>query len=257
MDALEYLSHYRDVDPVDDDVVTAAVDAITSAVTADHRDQLAPTRKVWSRRLSRGHRIAIAAGTVLTVAGAGSGIAAATGLFNPSQPPQRARAFMSSPDPAKMPGATLQLSIPGPDGTTLQVVTYNVRTSDQIADCVALGIIGPDGRPELPTGYALCSGGGFEPGGAVPTLRQASPSLSLQIWKAPSGADYYLIFGQAAIPGVVRVTLSGSDGVTAATELATPNGYVIYIPAASFVGHSHLSFFDKSGKVVFSQDLNS
>lgn len=256
MDALEQLSHYRHVDPVDDGIVAATVDTIAAAVAVGHRDTAVRRRPAPSWRRTRGRRIAIAAGAVLTAMGAGSGIAAATGLFSPTQQPPRVQSFMGSLNPAKVPGATLQLSIPGPEGTTLQVVTDDVTTSDQVADCVALGIIGPDGQPESTGGRAGCSTGNFEPGGTAPTLRQMTPSINLQIWKAPSGANYFIIFGKS-IPGVARVTLSGSDGVAATAEPANPNGYVIFSPAASLASHSHLDFTDKSGKIMFSQDVNS
>lgn len=252
MDALEQLSQYRHVDPVDDRIVAAAVDTITAALAGG------PKPRTASRPLRRRRRTAIATGGVLAAVAAGCGIAAAAGVFYPPKPPSGALVFSSSTDPAKVPGATLQLSISGPEGITFQVVTYSVTTESQSASCVALGIIEPDGQPDTTHGNAGCSGMSAPTGETIPAppaLQQVTPSSDLEIWSAPSGASYYLIYGRGS-PGVAEVALTNRDGVAAARQPANPNGYVIYIPAASFTSYSHLVFTDKSGQIVFTENMN-
>lgn len=256
MDALEQLSQYRHVEPVDDGVVAAAVETISAALAADHRRA---TARTWlaSRRRRHGRRTAIACGGALVALAGGGGIAAAAGLFDSATPLPQAQLFQSSTDPAKVPGATLRLSVPGPEGFTLQVVTDHATAVDQSDTCVALGIIGPDGRPAATHGYATCSGLVAPPGSTVPPQQPATtPSGGVETWKAPSGVNYDLIFGQSA-PGIAQVRLVSRDGVVEASEPANAHGYVVYIPSARFTSYSRLIFTDTFGKVVFSEDLNS
>lgn len=257
MDALEQLSQYRHVDLVDDRVVDAAIETITAAQAADHKRSLSPRRLTSQRRSRRRHRTPIVAASALAVMAGGCGIAAAAGLFDPPTPLPRAQTFMSSTNPAKVPGARLQLSLPGPEGVTLEVVTDRVSTNNQWDECVALGIIGPDGQAASSHGNAECSGLVAPVGGTVPSpSKPVSPSEALEIWRAPSGTTYDLIFGQSA-PGIVKVALTNGAGQVATSQPANAYGYVIYIPAAKFTDYSRLAFSDKSGKIVFSQELNS
>jgi hypothetical protein len=256
MDALEQLSQYRDVEPASDSVVAAALDTITAAFpsnAARTRRKMSPSIR---RRPRLGRRSAIAAAGALAVIAAGCGIAAAAGPFDPPQPSPAATSFMSSPDPAKVPGAKVQLSVPGPEGTTFQVVSDTVTTPNQTAACVALGIIGSHGEPLADHPGGGCADVIAAPGGTVPPrLAQLTPSIQLQVWHSPSGASYYVIFGQG-IPGVAEVSLTNSGGAAATTQPAVPGGYAIYIPATRLVDYDHLIFTNTSGTILFSQNLN-
>lgn len=257
MDALEHLSQYRHVDPVDDSVVDAALDTIAAAIAAE-QPEASRSRRSSARRGRRGRRVAIGA-SVLAVMAAGSGIAAAAGVFNPLTPTPRVLDFMSSTDPVRVPGAILQLSLPGPEGTTLQVVTDNVTTAKEFDTCLALGIIGRSGQPaaNLRLGHASCGDLFAPPGNTVPPQpQQITPSITLERWRSPSGETYDLIYGQS-IAGVARVTLANSDGQVGANEPANAHGYVVYIPSASFADYSRLVFTDRSGKVLYSQEINA
>lgn len=255
MDAFDQLSQYRDVPPVDNRVVSAALDVLSAAISANSGSEASRRGSASWRRLRRSHRIAVAVAGALALVGAGCSIAAAAGLFDPPTPLPSAQIFMTSTNPAKIPGAAVQLNIKGPDGVTFEVVTDTVSSDNQSDDCVALGIIGADGQPAASHGNAECAGLVAPVGSSVPPLKPVSPSEALEIWSAPSGITYDLIFGQSA-PGITEVALANENGQVGPSEPANAHGYVIYISAASFADYGHLVFSNKSGKILFTQDLN-
>lgn len=253
MDALEQLSHYRHVEPVDDSVVDAAVEAVTVAACGDPVSTGGPTRRAGRRR-----RLTLAVGAALAAMAAGGGIAAAAGVFQ-GPPPllPSVQALLSSPNPAEVPGATVQQSIAGPDGTTLQVVTDTAIADNQVDSCAILTINGPNGQPEYIDGRFECSGLVTPAAGTVDMSQPATtPTISRTVWQAPTGSSYDIIYGQG-VPGLTTVTLTNSGGVPAATEPADPGGYVIYLPTASLTSYSHLNFNSGPGKVLYSQNINS
>jgi hypothetical protein len=251
MDALEHLSQYRHVDRVDDSVVDAALETLAAAVAADRPPGASRSSPGSARRLRRGRRIVIGA-SVLAVMAAGSGIAAAAGVFNPLTPTPRA--------PVIPPVYILELSLPGPEGTTFQVLSLNVTTAQASDACLdpVLTIGGPGGQPAatFSRGHASC-GHLVAPAGSTvpPQPQQITPSVALEKWRAPSGEAYDLIYGQS-IAGAAQVTLANSDGQIGASEPANANGYVVYMPSAKFDDYRRIVFTDKSGKVLYSQLIN-
>lgn len=258
MDVLEQLSEYRHVEPVDDHVVAAVVEMIASALSGRHPLGLGGRRsRRGSRRLRPGRRLAAATGAAVVVLAAGGGLAAATGLFQSSPTPlPSALSFLSAPDPAKTPGVTVQSSLAGPEGTTFRVVTDILTVDNRTDTCIALAIEGRDGQaiPHSPPG--MCELLQALPGQAMPQIRQVTPGIGLSQWRAPSGATYYVIFGQG-VPGLANVAVTDDHGSPAASEPATSGGYAIYIPAAALTSHSQIVFTDKSGKILSEQHLNA
>jgi hypothetical protein len=254
MNALEELSRCRDVEPPDDQVVATAVATIVDAARRDRRGGGQPGQRL-RRRVSGAPRLVAVVGGFAAATVIGGGIAAATGLFDgPPQPLRTALAFMSSPDPSAVPGATVRISVAGPEGTTFRLVTGNFASGGRVDECVALGIETADGHHEA--GHGGCSLLSVSPGTPAPVIRQLTPSIQLEIWRAPSGASYYLVFGQGSAR-IATVSLRNIHGRAMATETASPDGYVIYVPADRLVGYAYLTFTDTSGAVLYSQDVNA
>lgn len=254
MDALEQLIQYRDVDPVDDRLVAQVVDTITRAAHDGQRHHR--HHPSAPRRHRNGRRLAVVSGAVIAAMAAGGGLAAAAGLFQSHPTPLPASlSFLSGSDPSKAPGATVQTSIAGPGGTIFRVVTDTLTTNNQADTCVALAIESPSGQPIPHRPPGMCELNQSPPGQPVPTLRLVTPGVGMSQWRSPSGATFYVIFGQG-IPGLARVALTDTNGNPATSEPATPGGYVIYVPAADFTAHSRIVFSDASGKVLFAQELN-
>jgi len=220
MDALEQLIEYRDVDPVDDRLVAQVVDTITRAARDDQRHPR--HHRSTPRRHRNGRRLAVVSGAVIAALAAGGGLAAATGLFGPPHPLPAALWFMSSPDPSKVPGAVVQLNVPGPEGTTFRVVTDTVTANNQIQSCVALAIEGPSGKPLPVNGDGVCAGLAAPPGSTVPQLLQETPSGGLTIWRAPSGANFLRHIRTMASPGSPRLRSPTIEESPRPPNLPTP-----------------------------------
>jgi hypothetical protein len=178
-----------------------------------------------------------AVGAAIAVVGAG--IAAATGVL-PWYDRQQAVAslpFFTSTDPAALPGSTVNLSVPGPESTTFEIVTNNTeRVGTDQMHCMTTVVKDAQGRsqPRLPG----CGG----PGAAAFTAGTFS-------WQAPSGVTYAVISGPTPVSTAAKVALLASNGVTAATGPVAGGYYLVYA-RADLSALASLVFYDARGQVV-------
>jgi hypothetical protein len=192
------------------------------------------------RRRFKRRRVVLMAVSAAAFAVGVAGIAAAAGVMPWWHSVQTMRSAMNSPfvtsaDPAAVPGSTVRLTVPGPASTTFEVVTNTVTVATGRADCTAIAVKDAQGRSQQ-----LMSSCGV-PGAAV----AAAGSFD---WQAPSGATYAIIAGPTPTSTAAKVALLVSNGLTATTEPVAGGYYLVYAPARLSTGS--LVFYDARGQVV-------
>ena len=208
----------------------------------------APQRKV--RRTAVGAALA-----VLVVGGTASAAAAENWFQTPQKVPETVSAAistLSSPNPQSNPGATLQLTAPGPDGTVLRVVSaLGDNTANSVGECDTLTISLPNGSPAPGTpspnqvGCSMISSPSapLTPGQQIPSVGQGV----LQ-WTSPSHAQYVFVYGDTD-PGTVAVALTNSAGAIGVKVSNTASGwFVVFETAAQYAEYSHITLYNASGQ---------
>jgi hypothetical protein len=227
--------------------------------------QSEPTSPTMPFYRKRSGRVLISIGIVAGLAGAGTAAAAATGAFS-KQATKVFRQFASIPEPAswgRLPGfdprkEVLELTNPGPEGTTVSMWTYPV-TAD--FECVAIveSKVGKATFPGKPgTGVSGGCGGG-QPGGkppltTAPPLTDPTLGAYAGIWRSPAGNLYYLTGGTTPL-GASRLELTYSNGTS--QSIRTRNGwFVTVVPYSLWVGGFTGVFYDSSGKKLPGTETN-
>jgi hypothetical protein len=217
----------------DDDVVRELLAPLT-------RVQPVTFRRHTTRHRARRFRPVLAgAVAVLALAGVGAGVAAASGRlpwWHTEQAVMSLR-FVTSADPATVPGTRVSLSVPGPESTTFEVVTNNTERVGTVKEhCTAIVVKDTRGRSQ---------GGWLTSCGAASAIIAKAGSFD---WQAPSRATYTVISGPTPVSTAAKVSLLASDGSTATTEPVRGGYYLVYAPAQLSTGS--LVFYDKRGQVV-------
>lgn len=196
-------------------------------------------RATVMRRSTRG-RVTLIAASAATFAVGVTGIAAGAGVMPWWHSAQTMRSAMNSPfltsaDPAALPGSTVRLSVPGPASTTFEVVTDTVAVATGKANCTAIVVKDAEGQSQRllsscgVLGAAVAQAGSFE-------------------WQAPSGATYAVIAGPSPTSTAAKVALVGSNGVSATTEPTGDGYYLVYARIQLSTGR--LVFYNARGQVV-------
>lgn len=195
------------------------------------------------RRRGRRRLVLTAVASVLVLLGA-AGVAAGTGVLPWITRAQEFRSapFVTTPDPATLPGSDVVLTVPGPESTTFEVISNNTVTiGGKVNSCVALVNKDAQGRSQhVTTG---CGGQGA-----------AAPAASSSDWQAPSGTTYAVVEGTA---DAATVALRDPSGVTLATGKVEDGYFLIYtLATATLPSSGSLVFSNASGHVVDSQPLD-
>jgi hypothetical protein len=150
---------------------------------------------------------------------------------------------VTTPDPAALPGAAVKLTVPGPESTTLEIVTDSVTNDGSPGECTAVVVKEPQGH----TSHLLSGCGG--PAAAVPVA-------AIVEWQAASGVSYAIVSGPAPV-GATKVALSSRSGVTGATGPTGGGYYLLYVPAQEMPEQGVLNFYNSSSQVIESQQIAS
>lgn len=193
-----------------------------------------------ARRRTVGSGI-VAAGIAVTVAGGGYAAAAAAGVLpNPwAGSAVGSNPFVTSPDPA----GTVELAVPGPESTTLEIVTDTVAVSGATGQCSGVVIKEAQGRSDHP--MSACGG--------ASALRAEN---SVFDWQAPSGATYAIVSGEAPA-GATKVTLTTDHSDTVTTEPAGGGYFVTYVPTQEMPANGILDFYNSSGQLMGTQNFTA
>jgi hypothetical protein len=180
----------------------------------------------------------VAAGIAVTVAGGGYAAAADAGVLpNPwSGPATDSIPFVTSPDPV----GTVRLAVPGPESTTLEIVTKTVTVPGATGECTGLVVKEPRGRSE----HLMSGCGGTS---------ALQPENGVFEWQATSGTTYAIVTG-AAPAGATKVALRDRSG-TAVTEPVGDGYFVAYAPKPEMPANGTLDFYNSSGQLIGSQNF--
>jgi len=217
-------------------------DVVRELLAPPARVQPVTFRRHPSRHRPRRSRPVPAVAVAVLALAIGAGVAAATGVLPwwNSEQAVTSSPFGTSADPATVAGSTVRLSVPGPESTTFEVVTYTVTVGTDQEHCTAIAVKDAQGRSQhLMTscgaaGAAVAAAGRFD-------------------WQAPSGTTYAVIAGPTPVSTAAKVALLTSNGLTATTEPVAGGYYLVYVPAELSTGS--LVFYDQRGQVV--DDLRS
>lgn len=214
------------------------------------------TSVTLKNRRKSGRRL-LSIGIVAGLAGAGTAAAAATGAFN-SRANQVFKQFASIPEPAawgRLPAFNprneiLEVTNPGPEGTTVSAWTYSVTHG---FECVAV-VDSEAGEPTFP-GKGPGVGGGCSgiPSHSAPTVTAASPQAMTYgadagLWRSPHGNLYYLTAGKTP-EGATRVVLTFANGSTRSVHVGHA-WFATGIPYDLFVGGYKGVFYGASGQLL-------
>jgi hypothetical protein len=130
--------------------------------------------------------------------------------------------------------------VPGPESTTLEIVTKTVTVGSATGECTGVVVKEPQGRSEHP--MSACGG--------TSALRAEN---SVFEWQAPSGAGYAIVTG-AAPAGSTKVALTDRSG-TAATGPVGDGYFVAYAPTPEMPAKGTLDFYNSSGQLIGSQNF--
>jgi hypothetical protein len=150
--------------------------------------------------------------------------------------------FVTSPHPAAEAGASVKLAVPGPESTTLEIVSDTVTVRGTAGECSDLVVKDRQGRST--TVMAGCGG---------PSAARAENGDF--VWQAPSGASFTIVTGLAPA-GATKVTLTDLHGVV--TSEPTGGGYfVVYVPAQVTPANGTVDFYNASGQPVGSEPFGA
>jgi hypothetical protein len=193
-------------------------------------------------------------GVILGLAGAGTGIAAATGAFTPG--PHKPSAYGSAiglASPAgRAPGEITRFEGTGPAGVKLVVVSASSRPD---SGCIGL-IIATHASParDVRTTAGSCTASG-NVSNASPTLSTGSTpdyGLAQYEWTAPSGVAYVIWYGMAPrdATSVAEVsTVGGTVHNPLSSSRATPNGGFFALAIPKKLGTA-VGFYNAAGEVI-------
>jgi hypothetical protein len=242
VDDLELVRIMFDADPLPADrsyrdVIRDRLSAEIAVAEPSEPFQAARSTTRSGRRSTKARVAVLAGASAALVVGAGVISAAAGVLPNPwSGPAMDKIPFVSTPDPASVAGSRVVLSVPGPESTTLEIVTDTISVAGTPATCTDVAIKEPQGQ----TANLLSGCGG-------PSA--ASPIAVAVNWQAPSGASYAIVNSKAP-PGAATVSLSGSPTLPTVTEPVGGGYYVLYVPASELSEYTDLTFYNPAGQVV-------
>jgi hypothetical protein len=203
------------------------------------------------RRRRKRERLVLFAVSSAVVALAAASIATATGVMPWIRGEQQflSTPFVTTPNPATVPGSKVVLTVPGPESTTFEVITNNTVTiGGELNSCTA--VINKDAQ------------GRFQPigtGCAGPNAVTAKDVSESSDWPAPSGAKYAVVDGPEPTSEAATVAITDRDGVTIATGHVGGGYFLVYTPATEALPSTgSLVFFDTAGEVVdkWSLDLS-
>ncbi len=190
-------------------------------------------------RKGRRRRVGLAIAVVGGLVGAGTGIAAAAGVF-------------SAPTPKEVWGAAYNLTLtanwtqpteatrvvaPGPDGATLLVGSSSVPQGT----CEALAVSEPGSKPTI--AGSLCQGSVHT---STTSRQRRSYSTSTAAWTSPTGTQYAISFGQGP-PGTTSVAFVSSSGIHLVTGTASGGWYVIAVPSDDIGRGNAVTFYAATG----------
>jgi hypothetical protein len=223
------------------------------------RELLAPFARVqpvtFRRRPSRERLrrfrplVAVPVG-VIALAAVGAGAAVGTGVLPWWKHHEAIMAlpFFTSADPAALPGSIVNISAPGPEGTTFEVVTNDTEMVGTVQQhCWGIFAEDAQGRPQ----GAVLRGCG--PAGALvargdPRQVPSGATTYAVFSGAPSGATYAVFTGPTPVSTAATVALVAGDGDTVTTEPVEGGYYLVYAPTEQAAGR--LVFYDQRGRVV-------
>ena len=197
-------------------------------------------------RPRRGRSRTAAIGVAVAIAGTGglAAAAAAGDLPNPwAGHAVDSLPFLTSPDPAAQPGATVKLAVPGPESTVFQIINAPVTLpSGTTGECSDFVVKDRQGRSK--TSVSGCGG---------PSA--ARPENGLTVWQAPSGANFAIVTGIAPA-GATKVALTDLNG--AVTTEPTGGGYfLVYVLAQVMPANGTVDFYNSSGQPDGSQPFGA
>lgn len=210
------------------------------------------------RVTSRGIRwrsAVIGAGVSVALIGAGTGAAAASGAFssNVTNLIGPAGRILGSQHPTAFPGATAELSLPGPDGTTLTVTAASTNSNAyQAGECDTLTVTLPNGQPAPGASTSDVGGCGMiisHSTRLTPEQRVEAESGGQVVanWTSPSGTEYTIVYGEAA-PGTSAVGLEDANGnIGVKANTSTNPWFAVFLPTASYEHFSRLVLFNVDG----------
>ena len=205
----------------------------------------------------------------LVLGATGAGAAAAAGVFSSQADHQFRQAYSIPLPPAfgRIPAfnphkEALEVTDPGPNGTTISVWTYPESPTIQ---CVAIveSERGEDTFPGKGPGNAGgCSGGLPSPGGAATTPPPSTVPPQDRtyggdggIWRSNTGVLYWLV-GSTAPSGATRVVLSFSNGST--QSVAIRHGwFAVGYPDSGIPASYTGVFYGSSGQVIPGKAMGS
>ena len=203
----------------------------------------APRSQTRSGRRSKARVAVLAGASAALLVGAGAISAAAGVLPNPwSGPAMDKIPFVNTPNPAAVAGSRVVLSVPGPEATTLEIVTDTVSVAGTPGTCTEVAIKETHGQ----AANVVSSCG---------TPSMASPVAGVVNWQAPSGASYAIVSSKAP-PGAVTVSLSGSRTLPTVTEPVGGGYYVLYVPSSEASEYDNLTFYDQAGQVISATSIS-
>jgi hypothetical protein len=207
-------------------------------------------------------RTLLSIGIVLSLAGAGTAAAAASGAFD-GRATRVFQGFASIPAPASwgyLPGfdskkEMLEITNAGPEGTTVSLWSYQ-ETQDLICEAIVESNPGQATFPGKPgTGVAGgCSGSIPSSSTTLPSPTPPPPTnnqtygADAGIWRSPKGALYYLVGGPTP-PGATRLRLTFPDG-SSETVRAKNGWFATVISQVRFAGGYTGVFFGSDGKQI-------
>ncbi len=201
-----------------------------------------------ARRRRGRRRLVLAPVAGVLVVLAATGVATATGVMPWITRAQEFRSapFLTTPNPAALPGSHVVLTMSGPESTTFEVITNNTVTiGGEANSCVA--VINKDAQSRSQHLTTGCGG----------PSTVAAPSASSSDWQAPSGTEYAVVDGQQPTSNTATVALRDPKGATIATGQLGGGYFLIFTPAtATLPSNGSLVFSDASDHVVDSQPLD-
>jgi hypothetical protein len=200
----------------------------------------------------RSGRTLLSIGIAIGLAGVGTGIAAATGVFDNQGATKVFREFASIPAPASwgyLPAFNakkerLQVTSPGPDGTTVSLWTYQETPT---MSCTAIVESNPGeplfpGKPETGTAGG-CSGSppnAKAPAVLPPPPQNRSYGADAGLWRSPKGILYYLVGGPTPA-GSAHLELHLANGTT--DSIPTRNGWFVAVIGSDLWDRGYIGIF--------------
>jgi hypothetical protein len=217
-----------------------------------------PSKSASPDARKRGYRWVFSLAVALPLAGGATAFAAFSGHDSPA--PQftfaGASASFSSADAQ---GGSTQATEPGPESTTLKVVTYQQSSSTYCVQVQNSQGPGQSIDPSKPAGnVGNCGTSSVNPGLMDPP--SIAPTYGLiydnegVLWIAQSGNRYFVAFGRVT-PKVARVIYAYPNGSDLSVTVQN-DWWALAIPANSFQTGFSQKYLDASGNVLLELNPN-